>query len=64
MSQSIYSHIPAMTLIPNMIITGIFAIIFSFVVLIWSALFISRKYGGVILIGLSFLQPLFDSNSL
>jgi hypothetical protein len=49
---------PAMTLIQNFLITGIFAILVSLVVMAWAALFIQRKNGGRTLILLSILMLL------
>lgn len=51
----IYDHMggdPAMSLVPNLLITGILAIVVSLVVMIWSAAFVGRKRGGLVLIGL------------
>lgn len=50
---------PAMTIIPNFVITGILAVIISLLVLIWSIAFVQRKYGGVVLILLSIALLLF-----
>ena len=50
---------PAMTIIPNFLITGILAVIISLVILIWSIAFIQRKYGGMVLILLSIALLLF-----
>jgi len=50
---------PAMTLLPNFLITGILAIIIGLPMLIWSAGFIKRKHGGFILILLSMLLLIF-----
>jgi hypothetical protein len=50
---------PAMTIIPNFLITGILAVIIGLLVLIWSAAFMQRKNGGVILILLSVALLLF-----
>lgn len=50
---------PAMTLLPNYLITGILAIVIGLVVLVWSVGFIQRKHGGLILIILSALLLLF-----
>jgi len=47
---------PAITLIPNFLVTGIFAILVSMVVIVWAAIFIQRKNGGLILILLSILM--------
>ncbi len=37
---------PAMTLIPNLLLTGILAVIVSLALLVWSVLFIQRRFGG------------------
>jgi MFS family permease len=50
---------PAMTVIPDFLITGILAIILGVVVMIWSAFFIQKKHGGLVLIFLSILLLLF-----
>ncbi len=55
---SIIGGEPAMTIIPNMQITGILAIIVSTMVAIWSIAFIHKKYAGMILIVLSIIQLL------
>ena len=47
-----------MTLVQNFLITGIFAILVSLVVIAWSAMFIQRKNGGLTLILLSILMLL------
>ena len=39
-----------MTIIPSFLITGILAILFGLVVLVWSAFFVHRKHGGLVLI--------------
>jgi hypothetical protein len=41
---------PAMTIIPNFLITGILAVLFGLSVLIWSAFFVHKQHGGLILI--------------
>lgn len=41
---------PAMTIIPNFTITGILAVILGIIVLAWSAFFLHRRHGGLILI--------------
>lgn len=41
---------PGMTIVPNLLITGILTIIFSLAVIVWSAAFVQRKRGGLILI--------------
>lgn len=50
---------PAMTILPNLLVTGILALIFGLTVLLWSAKFIERKHGGVVLILLSIGMLLF-----
>ena len=50
---------PAMTIIPNFLITGILAVIIGLAILIWSAAFIQRRHGGLILILLSIALLLF-----
>jgi hypothetical protein len=42
-----------MTIIPNFLITGILTIIVSLALVVWSAAFVQRKHGGLILILLS-----------
>lgn len=44
---------PAMTLIPNLLLTGILAIGVSLIMLVWATMFVQRKYGGPILLLLS-----------
>jgi hypothetical protein len=41
---------PAMTVIPSFLITGILAVIFGLIVTVWSAVFVQRRRGGLILI--------------
>jgi hypothetical protein len=41
---------PAMTIIPNLLITGILAVIFGLAVLIWSGFFVQKRRGGLALI--------------
>jgi hypothetical protein len=44
---------PAMTVIPNFLVTGSLAIIIGLAVVVWSAAFLQRKNGGAVLILLS-----------
>lgn len=44
---------PAMTLIPNLLVSGILTIVLSLVFLVWVVWFVHRKHGGLALIGLS-----------
>jgi hypothetical protein len=46
---------PAMTLIPNLLATGILAIAAALAVGIWSVQYAGRRHGGLVLIGLSVL---------
>ena len=45
---------PAMTIIPNLLVTGIVAILVSVALLVWATVFVQRKRGGLIMILLSF----------
>jgi hypothetical protein len=49
------SCFPAMTLIPNFLVTGAIAILFAIIIIIWSAAFVQRKNGGLVLILLSII---------
>jgi hypothetical protein len=49
---------PAMTIVPNLLVTGILTIIVSLIVIIWAAAFVQRKNGGRILILLSVIMLL------
>jgi hypothetical protein len=44
---------PAMTLIPNIMLSGILTLILSLIVMVWSVAFVQRKRGGLVLILLS-----------
>jgi len=44
---------PGLTILPNMLATGILAILLSLSLIIWSACFVKRKHGGLILLLLS-----------
>lgn len=50
---------PAMTIVPNLLATGIVDIILGLLVTVWSAAFVQRKHGGMILILLSIALLLF-----
>jgi hypothetical protein len=50
---------PAMTVLPNFLITGILAVFFGVVILIWSAGLMQRKRAGLVLILLSIALLLF-----
>ena len=59
---------PAMSLIPNFLITGVVTVLLGVLILIWAGAFVQRTHGGAVLIGLSvvllllgggFFPPLF-----
>jgi len=50
-----YASEPALTIIPNFLVTGIFAVIFGLLVTIWAYAFIDKKYGARILLFLSII---------
>ncbi len=49
---------PAMTVIPNLLVTGVLAVLVSLALLIWSVLFAHRKNAGRIMIFLSIARLL------
>ena len=49
---------PAMTLIPNYLVTGVLAIVMGLVVATWTATSVGRRNGGLILVLLSVLMLL------
>jgi hypothetical protein len=50
---------PAMTVIPDFLITGILAVVFGIIIMVWSAFLVQRKHGGIVLILLSIPLLLF-----
>jgi hypothetical protein len=46
---------PAVSVLPNLLIAGILTVIVGLLILVWSAAFVQRKHGGLILILLSVL---------
>ncbi len=54
---------PAFTLIPNFLITGILALITGLIVIIWSILFIERKFGARIFFSLCIMLFLVGGGS-
>jgi hypothetical protein len=50
---------PAMTIIPNFLITGILAMVLGLVTMVWAAAFVQRPHGGTVLTLLSFGLLLF-----
>jgi len=49
---------PAMTIVPNFIVTGVLTIIFGLIVAAWAGAFVQRKNGGLVLILLSLVMLL------
>lgn len=49
---------PAMTIVPNLLLTGVLTILVSLAVLVWAAVFVQRKNGGWVLIVLSIIMLL------
>jgi hypothetical protein len=50
-----YSSEPALTIVPNMLLSGILAIIIGIVVTIWATYYVDRKYGARVLMLLSII---------
>lgn len=46
---------PAMTIVPNLLVSGILTILVALAILVWSVAFLPRKHGGLILLLLSVL---------
>lgn len=44
---------PAMTIVPNLLASGILTVLVSLILLAWATLFVGRKHGGLVLILLS-----------
>ena len=49
---------PAMTIVPNLLATGVLTILISLAVLVWAAAFVHRKNDGLVLILLSIIMLL------
>jgi hypothetical protein len=49
---------PAMSIVPNLLITGILAVLFSLIYLVWATRFVQRKHAGLILILLAIIMLL------
>jgi hypothetical protein len=50
---------PAMSILPNFLITGILSVVIALLIMIWSGAFVQHRYGGTILILLSIVLFLF-----
>jgi hypothetical protein len=48
-----FGHEPALTLVPNLLLTGILAMIVGLLIITWSTAFIQKKGGAVVLVLLS-----------
>lgn len=44
---------PAITIVPNLLMTGLLAILVSLVFIVWATMFVHRRHGGLVLILLS-----------
>lgn len=47
-----------MTIVPNLLVTGVLALIVSLAVLVWAAMFVQRRNGGWVLVVLSVMMLL------
>jgi hypothetical protein len=54
-AMEILSGEPALTMIPDLLVTGVLAVVAGLGVAAWSIWFASRRHGGLVLIGLSVL---------
>src|SRR3972149_5717371 len=55
-SSPFFGEEPAFTIVPNVLVTGVLAIIVGILVILWSVAFLQRKNGGVVLLLLSITQ--------
>jgi hypothetical protein len=46
---------PALTIVPNLLVSGILTILFSLTLLVWAIWFVQRKHASLVLIGLSLI---------
>ena len=51
----ILSGEPAMTVVPNLLVTGVLAVAVGLLLVVWSVGFAGRRHGGWVLIGVSTL---------
>ncbi len=59
--SAFFAHVsgePAMSLIPNLLLTGILTLIFSTLLIAWAILFVQSKNGGLVLILISIIMLL------
>jgi hypothetical protein len=52
---------PAMTIVPNLLVTGLLAVLISLAFLVWATAFVERRHGGLILVLLSVAMLLFGA---
>ena len=50
---------PAMSILPSFLLTGILALLLGLAIIVWSAAFVQRRHGGLVLILLSIALLLF-----
>ena len=50
-----FGHEPALTVIPNFLVTGIAALIAGLAIVIWSTAFVQKRHGAVVLLLLSII---------
>jgi hypothetical protein len=50
-----YGFETALTIVPNFLVTGILAVFFGLLVMLWAGFFVHRKHGGWILLSLSII---------
>lgn len=54
-AYEILSGEPAMTVVPNLLLSGALAVLVSLVFVVWCVRFVGRSHGGLVLIGISFV---------
>ena len=55
-TSPLFGEEPALTIVPNVLVTGVLAVIVSLLVITWSVAFVQRKNGAWVLILLSIIQ--------
>jgi len=48
-----FGHEPALTIVPDYLLTGILAMVLGFAIIVWSSMFVQRKHGALVLALLS-----------
>jgi hypothetical protein len=49
---------PALTVVPNLLAAGMLTVLVSLLFLVWSTLFVTRRHGGLVMIGLAVVMLL------